>query len=230
VTKPGLHLWPAAVVFDLDGTLADSFAAIALALDRALRDAGLPERGLEWTRAHVGRGAEFLVRSAVSPTADETAIRGVGDLFARHYREVYLDATPPIQGAADVLRHVAERTHGRVGVVSNKLASLCLGWLEHWGLGRLVATVSGPDTSGARKPDARALLPVLAELGVAPRDALLVGDMDVDVETGRNAGTPVVVVAGGASPDGVLERAGALAVLPALAALPAWLVAHGRGW
>jgi phosphoglycolate phosphatase len=221
--------WPRAVIFDLDGTLADSFAAIQVALNRALRDNGLAEHDLEWTRSHVGHGAVELVRSAVGP-ADAATMRAVGASFGDHYRAIYLDQTPPVPGAGAVLEHVARGSDGRVAVVSNKYAALCRAWLEHWDLARFVARVAGPETSGARKPDRAALLPVLEALGVAPDEALLVGDMDIDVEAGRNAGVPVVAVCGGASPADVLERAGAMAVLGALAELPAWLAEHGRGW
>ena len=221
--------WPTAVVFDLDGTLADSFVAIDAALNRALVERGLPERDLEWTRRHVGRGAVELVRAAVAP-ADESVMPVVGAVFARHYEVIYLERTPPLPGAAEVLAHVAAGTGGRVAVVSNKYARLCRGWLEHWGLAVHVAVVSGPDTAGVRKPDAAALLPVLAALGTAPDEALLVGDMDVDAETGRNAGVAVVLLAGGATPPGALRDAGALAVLSGLRELPGWLAANGRGW
>ena len=217
------------MLFDLDGTLADSFVAIGAALNRALIECGLPERSIAWTRGHVGHGAVELVTSAVGP-ADEPALLAVGTSFAAHYQAIYLEQTPPLPGAGAVLEHVAGRTGGRVAVVSNKYAALCRAWLEHWDLARFVAAVAGPETYGARKPDPGAILPVVAGLGVAPSDALLVGDMDIDVETGRNAGVAVVAVSGGASPREVLERAGALAVLDELRGLPPWLAANGRGW
>jgi phosphoglycolate phosphatase len=225
----GGALWPAALVFDLDGTLADSFAGIDLALNRALAECGLPARDLAWTRAHVGRGAAELVRDAVAP-ADEEVMREVGAAFARHYEMIYREHTPPLPGAAEVLALAAARTDGRVAIVSNKHARFSRGWLEHWGLARHVAIVTGPDTAGARKPEAGALLPVLAALGVAAADALLVGDMEVDAAAGRNAGVAVVLVHGGATPSAPLEALGAVAVLGSVAGLPAWLAAHGRGW
>jgi phosphoglycolate phosphatase len=220
-----LRPWPEAVLFDLDGTLADSFAAITTALDGALREEGL--RGVErrWVERHVGRGAEALVRDAAGEAPSRT-VSAVGRRFARHYAEIFLEQTPPMPGAAEVVAAIALRTGGRVGVVSNKAAALCRSWLEHWGFARHVAAVSGPDTSGARKPDPAAVRPVLEAMGVAPARALMVGDMTVDVQVGRTVGMPAVAIVGVTSTRRELEAAGAEAILEDIRALPTWLAAH----
>ncbi|MGE5235871.1 MAG: HAD family hydrolase [Acidobacteriota bacterium] len=225
-----VDLWPKGVLFDLDGTLADSFPAIARALDRALRDTGLPARGLAWVHCHVGRGSAALVRDAVGAEADPDLAVAVERGYAARYREIYLTQTPPLPGSRDVLRFVSERTGRRVGVVSNKAGELCRAWLEHWGLVAFVGAVSGPDLSGWRKPDPRAVLPVLSALGLASEQALLVGDMAVDVETARAAGMSVVTVSGPAGSPASLLAAGAPVVLATLGDLPAWLAGAGRGW
>lgn len=223
-------LRPAAVLFDLDGTLADSFAAIRDALNAALRERGLAERDLAWVRAHVGRGAPELVRDAVGHDADDTFRRSVGELFGAHYRQIYLDGTPPLPGAPEVLAYVATRVGGRVAVISNKYEELSRAWLAHWGLALHVDVVVGPDTYGVRKPDPAAVRPVLEGFGVDPADALLVGDMEVDAAAARAAGVPMVAVQ--PDPEGAraLLAAGALAVLHALGELPGWLMEHGTGW
>lgn len=221
---------PAAVLFDLDGTLADSFSAIHEALATVLADEGLPRRSPEWVRRHVGRGAVALVRDAVEEGAAEDRVAAVAGAFDARYRALYLERTPPVAGALTVVEAVAARTAGRVAVVSNKFSSLSRGWLERWGFAPSVAVVVGPDTYGVTKPDPATVRPVLQRFGVAPADALLVGDMAVDVSLGRAVGAPVVVVLGGASRREVLEEAGPAAVLGSLAELPGWLAAHGRGW
>lgn len=219
-------LRPRALIFDLDGTLADSFGGIANALDRALREAGLPERGLEWVHRHVGRGSDALIRDAVGP---ESA-NAVAERYLALYRDSFLDETPPFPGAREVLAHVSSRTGGRVAVVSNKSGRLCRSWMEHWGLAGLVAHVVGPETYGALKPAPAAVLPVLEALGTRPEDALLVGDMTVDAETGRASGIPCVAVEGPAADGAALLAAGATAVLKALRDLPGWLAENGTGW
>ena len=222
--------WPQAVLFDLDGTLADSFDAIARALNRGLREEGFPARSLAWVHRHVGRGALELVCDAVGREVGVERARAVGALFATYYPEIFLEQTPPLPGAREVLAHVHSRTRGRVAVVSNKYAALCRRWLNYWRLGELVAYVSGPESSGARKPDPRAVGPALAALDVRPDQALLVGDMLVDVTTGRNAGIPVVALRSEATFSAALRAGGALAVLFDLDDLPGWLAGNGRGW
>ncbi len=225
-----LELRPAAVLFDLDGTLADSFSAIHAALAGVLAEEGLPPRSLEWVRRHVGRGAVALVRDAVEEGAAEDRVATVAGAFDARYRALYLERTPPVAGARAVVEAVAARTAGRVAVVSNKFSSLSRGWLERWGFAPSIAAVVGPDTYGVTKPDPATVRPVLARFGVAAADALLVGDMTVDVALGRAVGAPVVAVCGGGSSRHVLEAAGPAAILGALAELPGWLAVHGRGW
>ena len=146
------HLKPAAVLFDLDGTLADSFEGIRHALNAALREEGLSEYDLGWVHAHVGRGAPALVRDAVGGEADDALVRAVGGRFGAHYRASFLDLTPALPGAREVLAYVAWRTGGKVAVVSNKYEDLSRAWLRHVGLEEHVAVVVGPDTYGVRMP------------------------------------------------------------------------------
>jgi HAD superfamily hydrolase (TIGR01509 family) len=223
-------LRPAAVLFDLDGTLADSFAAIRDALNAALREHALGERDLAWVRTHVGRGAPELVRDAVGAESEEALRRSVGERFGSHYREIYLEQTPPMPGAAEVLAFVAARVGGKVAVISNKYEELSRAWLAHWGLAPHVNVVVGPDTYGVRKPDPAALLPVLEGFALGPADALMVGDMEVDASAARAAGVPMVGVQAEPAAARALLAAGAVTVLGALVALPGWLVEHGTGW
>jgi len=221
---------PAALLFDLDGTLADSFEGIQYALNAALRDEGFPERDLEWVKTHVGRGAPALVLDAVGAGAGEVNARRVGVRFADRYHASYLERTPVLPGAREALELAWVRTCGKVAVISNKYERFSREWLRHVGLAEFVARVVGPDTFGVRKPDPGAVLPVLDGFGVAPADALFVGDMEVDVAAALGVGAPVV----GVSPaEGDRERllaAGATAVIAGLGELPAWLAENGRGW
>jgi phosphoglycolate phosphatase len=221
---------PAAVLFDMDGTLADSFEGIERALNTSLREMGLPTRDFAWVRRHVGRGMRELVSDAVGPGGSPQVLREVGHRCLATYRHIFPEQTSPLPGAREVMAWCCAGTGGRVAVVSNKLSELSREWLQRFDLSRHVAQVVGPDTFGVRKPDPGAVLPVVSRFGVAPGDALLVGDMEVDAATGRAAGIPVVGVRQDGTTPGSLRSAGMLAVLFDLRDLPAWLAGNGRGW
>ncbi|TAM45207.1 MAG: HAD family hydrolase [Acidobacteria bacterium] len=221
---------PAAVLFDLDGTLADSFAGIRLALNAALSEAGIPDHDLDWVRGHVGRGARELVRDAAGARVEGAALPSLTARYLEVYRAVYLAHTPPFPDVASVLEFAAAGAAGRVAVVSNKDEDLSRLWLRHAGLDRFVAAVVGPDTYGVRKPDPGALRPVLRGFGVAPDDALVVGDMVVDAAAAAGIGAPMIGVNAGPAAGEALRAAGAVAVLDRVGELPAWLVGHGVGW
>lgn len=224
------RLRPAAVIFDMDGTLADSFGAIAASLNHALGHFGLPTKDLQWVKYHVGHGAAQLVRAALGPQVSDEEVQRVGRVFGEHYQATYLEATPPMPGAADVLQFVWGKTGGKVAVASNKYATLSRRWLDHWGLARWVSVVVGPDNAGTRKPDGAFLQKALQLLGVAPEDALYVGDMEVDVEAGRAAEVPVVGLAGPSRSPNELWAAGAFFVIEDLRALQTLLKEEGWGW
>ncbi|MCS7182789.1 MAG: HAD family hydrolase [Thermoanaerobaculum sp.] len=221
---------PQAVIFDMDGTLADSFASIAQSLNHALVAKGFPPKDLQWVKYNVGFGARQLVQAAVGSEASEELLREVGQLFGEHYQATYLEATPPLPGAGEVLAFVWAKTGGKVAVASNKYATLSRRWLAHWHLDRWVPVVVGPDTAGTRKPDGAFLAKALTQLQVAPEDALYVGDMEVDVEAGRAAEVPVVGLAGPSRSANELWAAGAFFVISDLRELPPLLQREGWGW
>jgi phosphoglycolate phosphatase len=223
-------LRPAALIFDMDGTLANSFAAIGESLNRALVEFSLPPKDLAWVKANVGYGAPHLVRQAVGLQASQELWQEVGKRFGEIYEASYLEATPPMAGAQEVLPYVWRKTGGKVAVASNKYARLSQRWLEHWGLASWVSLVVGPDTAGTRKPDGAFLQVALEGLQVAPEDALYVGDMEVDVDAGKAADVPVVGLAGPSRSATELWAAGALFVIEDLRELPELLQREGWGW
>jgi len=88
------------IVFDLDGTLVDSFAGIRTGLNLALSDLGLPHRDLAWVRRHVGRGASRLIATAAGNDGNHDALMTA---FRHHYGEVLTDTTPPYPGVDGAL-------------------------------------------------------------------------------------------------------------------------------
>jgi phosphoglycolate phosphatase len=206
------------LIFDLDGTLVDSFAGIQLGLNRALQELGRPRRDLGWVRRHVGWGARHLVQAAAVEGLDPEILL---ERFRHHYGEVLTGHTPPYPGVDCALRELA--AGHTLAIASNKPEPWLVRLVEHLGWSRLMAAVVGPESVAAPKPAAAMVELVLQRTGCPRQGTLLVGDMPVDVETGRNAGVAVLAVASGLTPAAELERLGCIAVLAGVAELPGWL-------
>jgi phosphoglycolate phosphatase len=207
---------PRLAIFDLDGTLVDSVADIAAAVNHALARVGLPLRTLDEVRSFIGDGARVLLERAVGARRDllEPAIAA----WRVHYDVHLLDATRPYAGIPEVLAS-AGRT---LAVLTNKPGPMAARMLEGLGLARHFAAVLGggdappkPDPAGARQ--------VLARLGARPEDAVLIGDSTVDLATARNAGMEFVGVTWGLVPRQALLQAGAAILLDDPAQLAPWL-------
>ncbi|MCD4749849.1 MAG: HAD-IA family hydrolase [Thermoanaerobaculales bacterium] len=214
------------IIFDLDGTLVDSFPGIRLGLNLALDEFGRPPVDLAWVRRHVGLGARRLIAAAAGDGV------GTDDLMARfrhHYDEVLCENSPPFPGTEEVLRELA-RNH-TLAVASNKPIHWVEKLVAHHGWMPLMAAVEGPERAGAHKPDPSMVAKILATTGYDTTEAILVGDMPVDAETGRRAGVSVIGISTGAATAETLREAGCLKVLENISELPRLLergFKHGK--
>ena len=204
-----------AVLFDLDGTLVDSYTALAEAVNFARRKHGLHELSAARIRDFVGDGLETMLQRAFET---ENVPKSAKIAFEEHYDEICCAKSKVL---ADVEETIAA-LHGRgvvMAVCTNKPTSFSKKILDFLQLAPYFRAIVGPDLAGARKPEARHLLHTLAATSCAPGEALFVGDMPIDVHAARNSGIDVAVVATGSStaealraakPDHYLERFGDL--------------------
>jgi len=206
------------VVFDLDGTLIDGYAAIGEALGYALTRLGLPAPDPARVRAMVGHGLERLLEQAAGP---ELAPEGVR-LFRERYPEVAVDLSHLMPGAADVLAELVRRGLD-LALASNKPAVFSRLILEAKGVAGFFATIEGPSPNLPAKPDPAMLLDAMRRSGAAARATLAVGDMEVDRDFARAAGCRVALVPGGSRSRDELEGLGADALLDDLRQLPDWI-------
>jgi len=211
------------IIFDLDGTLIDSYSAIAASLNHARRHFGLSDLGEDEVRAQVGRGLESLLTDTVGADRVE---RGV-ELFRERYARLFATGTQALPGVAETLARLRQRGFG-MAVASNKPARFGEPILRELGLLGFFRSVQGPDRAGSTKPDPAMIRHCLSDLDVDAASALYVGDMILDVETAACAGVPVVLVAGGSSSQSCLAATGQ-PVLASLGQLPRLLAPARAG-
>ncbi|MGA2641742.1 MAG: HAD family hydrolase [Spirochaetia bacterium] len=202
-----------AVVFDLDGTLADTIVDLAAAVDRSLRRRNLPPHDLAAYRHMIGDGFRHLVTRALPlELRNEAAIEELRAEAAAYYAEHCLDSTAPYPGVPELLAALAERGVARA-VLSNKPHELSLKVVGGLFAPGSFAIVRGETAAFPRKPDPTSALDITARLGVSPAETLYLGDSDVDMATARAAGMTALGAAWGFRGTDELTAAGADAVL-----------------
>lgn len=183
-----------AALFDFDGTLADSFAAITASTNHVRESYGLPPLPESEVRSYVGYGLAKLMTDLVPGAPVEEAVAR----YRVHHATVMLSGTRLMPGVAETIPELARRGL-KLGVCSNKRVEFTRELVGVLGLGDYFACVLGPDDVGHRaKPDPAMLLEGLSRLKVSANEAVYVGDMVVDVQTARAAGVPVWIIL----PDG----------------------------
>jgi len=192
----------AAVLFDLDGTLLDTVADIALALNRMMVEYDCKALAEVDVRGMIGRGSPILIERAAASQGriiDAATRAAMLERFFHHYgqlEESNEDSARPYAGAAESLRTLHDAGL-RTAVVTNKQHRFAGALLNRLGLASWVDVVVGGDTCARRKPDPQPLLFACESLHVPPSGSLMVGDSVNDVQAARAAGIPIVCVSYG---------------------------------
>ncbi len=201
-----------AVIFDLDGTLLDTLADIAYAANAALALHGHPVHPIQAYSQMVGNGFPTLMQRAVPQEilpslTDEDLQKLVSDARA-YYGDHPTDYTQPYPGIAETLKAL-HKSGIRLAVLSNKMDDLTNVLIRLHFPTIPFAHVIGSRPGIKLKPDVTVLLAMLDSMGIAPNDAMYVGDSNVDVATAHNAGMKVIGVAWGFRGRRELEESGA---------------------
>jgi phosphoglycolate phosphatase len=191
-----------AVLFDFDGTLADSYPAITASVNHVRVAHQLPPLSEDEVRRHVGRGANYLMEHTVGPGDVEADLA----LYRAHHPTVMLSGTRLLPGAREVITAL-KRADRYVGLCSNKPLTFSVEILTHLGLHDSFDVILGPENVERPKPAPDMLVLALARLDVAASETLYVGDMSVDIETARGAGVRVWVVPTGSESETALRAA-----------------------
>ncbi len=196
------------VIFDLDGTLIDSRLDLVHSVNAALRHIGRTELPDDVIASYVGDGAPILIQRALGgEVVDEALVRKGLEFFLKYYREHKLDHTTVYPGVAEALAAIQNAggpSHNggprKLAVLSNKPVVPSKAIVDALGLGQFFSQVYGGNSFATKKPDPEGARRLLAEYGVQPQQAAIIGDSHVDVNTGRNAGMVTVGVTYGFAP------------------------------
>lgn len=209
------------LIFDWDGTLSDSAAMIVNAMQAAIRGLGLPARSDEAVRELIGLGLnEGLQR--LYPDADIPALRRLLDGYRAHWLAEGGGEAPLFPGALEAVTELREAGYLIAIATGKSRAGLNRSLAHHAALRTQVLTSRTADET-ASKPNPRMLGELLAETGLGPADALMIGDTDFDLDMARSIGMPAVGVTCGVHAPERLRAAGAAALLARVADLPGWL-------
>lgn len=221
---PPQPLSPAAILFDLDGTLADTLEDIMAAMNATRRAAGLATiEDEDLVRSWIGRGAPRLLACSLGAGADPVQVDGLVRIFRRLYPAVSGEHARLMPGVEELLDRLAARACP-LAVATNKPRAATLVLLDALGIRqRFHAVLTPDDVQDRTKPDPAMLLETARQLGVAPGDCLLVGDGPADIEGARSCGMPVAAVLDGFSPPEELLSLGADLYLDTIADLPGHL-------
>lgn len=185
-----------AVLFDLDGTLADTARDLGGALNRLLAEENLPVLPLERVRPYVSGGARALIGCGFGLKPEDAGYERLRLRFLDHYESAICVDTVLFDGVAQLLEGLEQRSIAW-GVVTNKSERFAASVVAALGLAQRCNCLIGGDTAARPKPAPDPLLLACERIGVAPANTLYVGDDLRDVQSGKAAGTGTVAAAWG---------------------------------
>lgn len=193
------------IIFDLDGTLADTSLDMLNAANACFRGLGLGDRLSHPQDAGIAiRGGRAMLRLGFDRVGDgdESQIDALYPVFLKHYAEGLSVHSRFFHGAIEAVEALKSRGD-KVGICTNKPEALARRLLDDLGARTLFASLVGGDTLPVRKPDPAPLFAAVREAGGDPLRAVLVGDTETDRVCAANAGMPSILVRHGPLGDGV---------------------------
>jgi len=203
-----------AAIFDLDGTLADTMDDLRTAMNGMLTELGFAPRSREELLTFINRGARYFVGRSLPdgtvPDFNDPLVDRALVIYGEHYAKCCLDQTHPFDGVPEAVEEL--KRHGvKVGVLSNKQDAFVKETVEKLYPGVFHAIHGQLDLP--EKPDPAPAVAVAKELGVDPKDCAFIGDSDIDIKTGINAGMLPVGVTWGYRSEECLRDAGAKVII-----------------
>ena len=172
------------IFFDVDGTLVDATGDIANAMNHALHVLGLPKLPKATIVSHIGSGVKDLIKKSLGSN-DKALIERGTKLYSDHYIAHAADETKLYPHAVDILEYLKDK---RKIILTNRYASFADVALKGLGIRGYFEEIVGGDDENCIKPSGCVIDRIESRLDINRHKSLIVGDMDVDVMTGKNSG------------------------------------------
>jgi phosphoglycolate phosphatase len=195
------------LIFDLDGTIADTIYSIRDGVNIAMKKYGLPTKTYEDVRKAIGNGARLLVKRCLpeEKQTDERFVTEVFEVYDKAYGETYANVDGCYAGMSEVMHTLHSRGY-KLAVLSNKQDHYTKKIIDLLFPDGIVSLAAG-QTELPKKPDPTVPLMIARQLGVQPCECAFIGDSEVDVLTAKNAGMKSVACSWGYRPREILEGA-----------------------
>ena len=195
VTRNGKFAGVRGLFFDLDGTLIDSKLDLALSVNAALEHMGRCALPHEMVFGFVGQGAPTLIKRSLGAAPDGSSLPEPSEaeieqglrFFLQYYKDHMLDNTALYPGVREGLEQLAAQGHA-MAVLTNKPERISKMILRGLGVQHHFQFVYGGNTFERKKPDPMGAQQLLQDFSLQPRQAMMVGDSEIDVLTARNSG------------------------------------------
>jgi phosphoglycolate phosphatase len=187
---------PEAVLFDLDGTLADTAPDLGGAMNQLLQEQGLDPLPLEMLRPHVSSGARGMIGAGLGITPADPAYIALQQRFLAIYQDALCVGTRLFDGMAEHLDELDARAIPW-GIVTNKSQRFAIPLMEGLGLRQRSACIVCGDSARRAKPHGHPMQLASAVIGVVASEIIYVGDDERDVISGRAVGMQTIIAAWG---------------------------------
>lgn len=195
------------IIFDMDGTILNTLDDLAASVNYALRRMGWPARGKDEIRKALGNGVKVLIEKSVPPeAAAEEVLKCVAEFKAYYSKNMYVK-TAPYPGIKELFEALKARGC-RLAVVSNKFDSAVQELCDIYFKGVFEVAI-GESPEVRKKPAPDSVFKALKELKADKKDAVYIGDSEVDYNTALNSGLPCICVTWGFRDVAELEKLGA---------------------
>ena len=198
-------------IFDLDGTLTDTLDSLVFSVCETLKEMKLPAITKEQCRAFVGNGARKLLEDSLEASGDagHTRIEEAMEIYKRIFDQNCMYCVKPYEGIMELLGELKNKGI-QTAVLSNKPHRQTVKVVDEVIGKTYIDWAQGQKEQIARKPDPEGVYTILDRFGITKEECLYVGDSEVDIQTGTNAGLTTVGVTWGFRSKEQLIAAGAV--------------------